>query len=106
MAMSLKENLGYRSWVEVDLSNFAANWAEMRRLVGPDVRIMQVVKADAYGHGAIEISNVALTNGASCLGVANADEGVQLRVSGITAPVIILSPATDSEIDQIGRAHV
>jgi alanine racemase len=40
-------------------------------------------------------------NGASCLGVANADEGVQLRVSGITAPVIILSPATDSEIDQI-----
>jgi alanine racemase len=101
MAMSLKENLGYRSWVEVDLGNFAANWAEMRRLVGPDVRIMQVVKADAYGHGAIEISNVALTNGASCLGVANADEGVQLRVSGITAPVIILSPATDSEIDQI-----
>ena len=73
----------------------------MKRLVGPDVEIMQVVKADAYGHGAIEISNVALKNGASCLGVANADEGVQLRVSGITAPVIILSPATDSEIDQI-----
>ena len=101
IAMSLKENLKYRSWVEVDLGNFAANWAEMKRLVGPAVKIMQVVKADAYGHGAIEISNVALGNGASCLGVANADEGVQLRVSGITAPVIILSPATDSEIDQI-----
>jgi len=99
--MSLKENLKYRSWVEVDLGNFAANWAEMKRLVGPTTQIMQVVKADAYGHGAIEISNVALINGASCLGVANADEGVQLRVSGITAPVIILSPATDSEIDQI-----
>ena len=99
--MSLKENLGYRSWVEVDLGNFAANWAEMKRLVGPGVGIMQVVKADAYGHGAIEISNAALLNGASCLGVANADEGVQLRVSGITAPVVILSPATDSEIDQI-----
>jgi alanine racemase len=99
--MTLKENLKYRSWVEVDLGNFAANWAEMRRLVGPGVKIMQVVKADAYGHGAIEISNVALKNGASCLGVANADEGVQLRVSGITAPIMILSPATDSEIDQI-----
>src|SRR5512133_520686 len=99
--MPLKENLGYRSWVEVDLGNFAANWAEMKRLVGPAAEIMQVVKADAYGHGAIEISNVALVNGACCLGVANADEGVQLRVSGITAPVIILSPATDSEIDQI-----
>jgi alanine racemase len=62
---------------------------------------MQVVKADAYGHGAIEISNAALRNGASFLGVANADEGVQLRVSGITAPVMILSPATGSEIDPI-----
>ena len=101
MATSLKENLKYRSWVEVDLGHFAANWAEMKRLVGPDVKILQVVKADAYGHGAIEISNAALKNGASCLGVANADEGVQLRVSGITAPILILSPATDSEIDQI-----
>lgn len=85
----------------MDLAHFAANWAEMKRLVGPDVKILQVVKADGYGHGAIEISNAALLNGAACLGVANADEGVQLRVSGITAPVLILSPATGSEIDQI-----
>src|SRR3989339_992932 len=99
--MSLKENQKDRNWVEVDLENFTANWTEMKRLVGPDVRIMQVVKADAYGHGAIEISNIALKNGASCLGVANADEGVQLRVSGITAPIIILSPTAASEIDQI-----
>ena len=97
----MKDHLKYRSWVEVDLGNFAANWAEMRQLVGHDVKIMQVVKADAYGHGSIEISNVALKNGASCLGVANADEGAQLRVSGISAPIMILSPATDSEIDQI-----
>ncbi|MDA8124251.1 MAG: alanine racemase [Deltaproteobacteria bacterium] len=97
----MKENIKYRSWVEVDLGHFAANWAELKRLVGPDAKIMQVVKADAYGHGAIEISNAALANGAACLGVANADEGVQLRVSGITAPIVILSPATDSEIDSI-----
>jgi alanine racemase len=71
----LKENIKYRSWVEVDLGHFAANWTQMKRLVGPAVKIMQVVKADAYGHGAIEISNAALVNGASCLGVANADEG-------------------------------
>jgi len=62
--MSFKENLKYRNWVEVDLGNFAANWKEMKRLIGPAVKIMQVVKADAYGHGAIEISNVALKNGA------------------------------------------
>jgi len=91
----------YRSWVEVDLEHFNQNWRELRRLVGSSVRILQVVKADAYGHGAIEISNMALKNGASWLGVANADEGVQLRVSGITAPILILSPSMESEISDI-----
>jgi len=91
----------YRSWVEVDLDHFTHNWNELRRLVGPSVQILQVVKADAYGHGAIEISNMALQNGASWLGVANADEGVQLRVSGITAPILILSPSMESEISEI-----
>ncbi len=97
----MREAQKYRSWVEVDLDNFTRNWDEMKRLVGPGVRILQVVKADAYGHGAMEISNVALKNGADCLGVANADEGAQLRVSGISAPILILSPATIGEIGQI-----
>jgi alanine racemase len=91
----------YRSWVEVDLDNYINNLNEVRRLVGSDVRILQAVKADAYGHGAIEISHVALRNGVSMLGVANADEGVQLRVSGIAAPIVILSPSTDAEIGEI-----
>ena len=104
--MPLKENQKYRSWVEVDLDHFAANWKEMKRLVGPDVKILQVVKADAYGHGAIEISHVALKNGAAMLGVANADEGVQLRVSGVTAPILILSPSITSEIDDIIKYNI
>lgn len=99
--MKEKDNFQYRSWVEVDLDNFTHNWGEIRRLVGPDVQILQVVKADAYGHGAIEISNIALKSGADILGVANADEGVQLRVGGIEAPILILSPSTESEIDEI-----
>ncbi len=99
--MILRESRRYRSWVEVDLDNFGHNWGEIKKLVGPGVKILQVVKADAYGHGAIEISNVALKSGAAFLGVANADEGVQLRVSGISAPILILSPATVSEINEI-----
>lgn len=91
----------YRSWVEVELDNFTSNLNEVRRLVGPRVKILQVVKADAYGHGAIEISHVALKSGASVLGVANADEGVQLRVGGILAPIIILSPSTNQDIQEI-----
>ena len=91
----------YRSWVEVDLDHFRRNVAEVRRLVGPRVRILQVVKADAYGHGAIEIARAAVAEGASHLGVANADEGVQLRVAGIEAPILILSPSLVSEIPEI-----
>lgn len=99
--MSLKAEQQYRSWVEVDLDNFTCNLQETRRLIGPHVKILQVVKADAYGHGAIEISHVAMKNGAYCLGVANADEGVQLRVGGIAAPIVILSPSTTAEISEI-----
>lgn len=97
----MTEERTYRNWVEIDLDSFRHNWNEIRRLVGDGVRVMQVVKADAYGHGAIEISRAALKNGAHCLGVANADEGIQLRVSGIEAPIIILSPSTIFEIDEI-----
>ncbi|MFA5321128.1 MAG: alanine racemase [Smithella sp.] len=91
----------YRSWVEVDLDNFIGNLKAIKGLIGPQVDIMLAVKADAYGHGAIEISHAALKNGARMLGVANADEGVQLRISGIEAPIVILGPSTTSEIEQI-----
>jgi alanine racemase len=97
----LKTEKKYRSWVEVDLDNFAANLQEIKRLIGPDVDFMPAVKADAYGHGAIEISNTALQQGAKMLGVANADEGIQLRVSGIEAPIVILGPSTVAEIEDI-----
>ena len=99
--MSDQEVHKYRSWVEVDLDHFARNWKEIKRLVRPGVRILQVVKADAYGHGAIEIAEAALKNGAVYLGVANADEGVQLRVSGLMAPIVILSPSPEGEIGEI-----
>ena len=99
--MTLKTEQKYRSWVEVDLDNFTSNLREIKRLIGSQVDFMQVVKADAYGHGAIEISNAALKNGARLLGVANADEGIQLRISGIDAPVVILGPSTAGEIDEI-----
>lgn len=99
--MSRKKDQKYRSWVEVDLDNFISNLREIKKLIGPRVDFMPAVKADAYGHGAIEISNAALKNGARMLGVANADEGVQLRISGIEAPIVILGPSTAAEIEQI-----
>ncbi|MDP2855236.1 MAG: alanine racemase [Smithellaceae bacterium] len=104
--MPLKNEQKYRSWVEVDLDNFSANLREIKRLLGDAVDFMQTVKADAYGHGAIEISHAALRAGARMLGVANADEGIQLRVSGVEAPIVILGPSTLSEIPDMIKYHL
>ncbi|KAF0159071.1 MAG: alanine racemase [Syntrophaceae bacterium] len=104
--MILKNEQKYRSWVEVDLDNFTANLREIKRLIGDAVDFMQTVKADAYGHGAIEISHAALRAGARMLGVANTDEGIQLRVSGVEAPIVILGPSTLSEIPDMIKYHL
>lgn len=77
-------------WAEIDLGAVRHNLSEVRRLVGPSVEIMAIVKADAYGHGAIPVAETVLKNGASCLGVALPEEGLALRQAGITAPILVL----------------
>ncbi|MGE5606963.1 MAG: alanine racemase [Bacteroidota bacterium] len=79
-------------WVEIDLNAVRHNLAEIRRLVGPSVEIMAVVKAEAYGHGAVKIAQTALQSGADRLGVALPEEGIALRKAGITAPILVFSP--------------
>jgi len=74
---------------EIDLSAIAHNTREFARIVGPNVKIMPAVKADGYGHGAIDVSKTALENGASALGVARVEEGVALRQAGIDAPILV-----------------
>ncbi len=90
-----------RSWIEIDLSAFRHNFIALSKFLSPDTKIMQIVKADAYGHGALEIAKTALDCGASALGVANADEGALLRYHGFDIPILILSPALISEIPLI-----
>ncbi len=83
-------NLGRPAWAEVDLSCLASNLNTFRRTLPADVRIMAVIKADAYGHGAYEISRAALREGASMLGAASLEEGLELRRKGIVSPILIL----------------
>jgi alanine racemase len=90
-----------RSWIEIDLKAFTDNFRALKEYLSPEQNILQVVKADAYGHGALQIAKTALENGASILGVANIEEAVCLRIQEITAPILILSPFLLSEIDQI-----
>ena len=89
------------AWVEVDLDALTANIASVRRRVGPGVHILLIVKADAYGHGAVEVAREAIHRGVHMLGVATVDEGRELRVAGIDAAVLLLSPALPDEIPGI-----
>jgi len=78
------------TWAEINLDNLAHNVGEFRRLIGPRVALMAVVKADAYGHGAVEVAGAALASGADWLGVAVVEEAVQLRQAGLQAPILVL----------------
>lgn len=83
--------LAYRSWVEVSRAQIAANFQAIRRVVGPDVEVMPIVKADAYRHGAIEVSKTLEAQGAQWLAVSNTDEGVALRDAGIRAHILVMA---------------
>ncbi len=75
---------------QINLNAFRHNLGRIRSLLEPQVKIMAVVKADAYGHGAIPCAKAALEAGADWLGVANLEEGVELRYSGIDAPILVM----------------
>jgi alanine racemase len=91
----------FPTWAEVDLDRFARNVAAIKTAIGPGCGILLVVKADAYGHGAVEISRAAMEAGVSKLGVATLHEGIELRSAGQAAPIVILSPSLLSEVDEI-----
>jgi len=90
-----------RAWAEVNLDNIVHNLQEIRRLVGTKTKIMAVVKADAYGHGAVEVSKTLLKNGADRLAVGYIDEAIQLRANGISAPIQILSHTFPDRVNEI-----
>lgn len=86
-------------WAEIDLKAIAHNVSQLRRITQPDARLMAVVKANGYGHGAVEVSRCALQNGATVLGVARIEEGIQIRKAGINVPILVFgyTPAEQAE---------
>ena len=88
-------------WAEVDLKAIAHNVRELRRITSQDACLMAVVKANAYGHGLVEVAGKALESGAQALGVARASEGIQLRKAGFDASILVFSytpPALAKEL--------
>lgn len=78
------------TWAEVSLGAIRHNVAQFRRFIAPQVRLMAVVKANGYGHGAAAAAGAALEAGADYLGVALLDEALELREAGIAAPILAL----------------
>lgn len=79
------------TWAEIDLNNLAANFNQVKQRVSQTARVMAVVKANAYGHGAVQCAQRLAREGADWFGVALPEEGIELRESGITQPILCLA---------------
>jgi alanine racemase len=89
------------TYAEIDLSAVAANVELACRLAGPGVEVMAVLKADAYGHGAVPVAGTALEAGATWLGVAIPEEAIPLRMAGMTCRILVLGPVSPSQADLV-----
>src|SRR5512141_2088170 len=82
----------YQTHARIPLDHIRFNLEGIRRAVGPDRKILIAVKANGYGHGAVEVSRLAEDIGVDWLGVATVPEGIQLREAGIALPILKFSP--------------
>ncbi|MBE9129824.1 MULTISPECIES: alanine racemase [unclassified Coleofasciculus] len=89
--------LRQRAWVEINPSALSHNVQQLRQFLNPKTQLMAVVKADAYGHGATVVAQTALEAGAFGLCVATVEEGIQLRETGIDAPILLLGASNTPE---------
>ncbi|NMA35045.1 MAG: alanine racemase [Clostridiaceae bacterium] len=90
-----------RAWAEIDLDAIAHNTREIKKLTGNRVEMMGVVKADAYGHGVLEVVRTLLDNGVAQLAVSMLDEAIQIRKMGIDVPILVLSYTDPARADEI-----
>lgn len=86
-----------RAWVEIDLNALSYNVRQIKGILAPKTQLMAVVKADAYGHGALRVAETALQAGADWLAIATLSEGIELRQQGIKAPILVLGAVNSPE---------
>ncbi|MHA7911220.1 MULTISPECIES: alanine racemase [Bacillus] len=100
-------NAFYRdTWAEIDLTAIKHNVSHMKDHIGQNVQLMAVVKANAYGHGDIEVARAALEAGADLLAVAFLDEAISLRNKGIKAPILVLGAVPSEYVKVAVRYNV
>lgn len=89
------------TWIEVDLNAIEHNLKTIMSVVGSGIKILSIVKADAYGHGAVKVSQVLEQNDTDMLGVAFPGEGIELRKNNINIPILILNPVLSEQIEDV-----
>ncbi len=97
--MSISSHLNL--WAEIKKENFIHNCNIVKKITGNNVKILAAVKANGYGHGITETSNILLSAGVDMLGVANTEEGIILRKDGIKAPILLLGYLFEQEIPSV-----
>ena len=90
-----------RTWAEIDLSALSYNYKKIRSHIGDKVKFCGVVKADAYGHGAVIVAEKLESLGADYLAVSSIDEAMELRFNGITMPILILGHTPKEQVDRL-----
>ena len=95
-----------RTWAEIDLDALHHNFQLIRQATAEHTRIYAVVKADAYGHGAVKVAKTLLECGAAELAVSNVEEAAQLRANGITCPILVLSYTPPTEVKRLAALEI
>lgn len=96
-----------RAWVEINLGALAHNVKWLKALLPEGTDLMSVIKADAYGHGAVTVAEVAIASGTTWLGVATVPEGIELRQAGIQVPILVMGAVNDpEEVRAIAHWHL
>jgi len=94
-----------RVWAEIYIDNLVENYKIIRNEV-KKAKVMAAIKADAYGHGAVEVARTLENEGITMFGVASVEEGIELRQAGITTSILILSPILYSQIETALQFHL
>lgn len=102
----MEETVLRRTWAEIDLDALTHNYHQARCLAGPGVKYLGVVKADAYGHGALQVSRKLEALGADYLAVSSLDEARELRHGGIRAPILVLGHTPPDMVPQLIRNEI
>ena len=102
----MEDTILRRTWAEIDLDALEHNYNVARQKIGPGVKYLGVVKADAYGHGAIRVAEVLEKRGADYLAVSSIDEAMELRLGGIAMPILILGHTPKEQVEKLIENHI